>query len=125
MHLRRPPPSLVANAFGRFSYSVSIARGAFIIWKVGSRAVLKGKEKWSVTQFPPKSPRALHVFNHGWWRLAVGGWRRFAVGSWRFVVVGSGWQLVVGSRWRLAVGGWRLVAVAGRWSLGAVLKGGP
>ena len=47
-------------------------------------------------QFSQKSPRALHVLNHGWWQL---------------VVVGGGWW------WQVAVGGW--------WSLGAVLKGGP
>ena len=40
-----------------------------------------------------------HMFNHRWWRLAVGDWQ---------LVVGGGWQ-------RLVVGGWwRLVAVGGR-----------
>ena len=78
-------------------------------------------------QFSQKSPQALHVLNHGWWRLAVGGWRRLAVGGWRLalatggwwrlVVVGGGWWLVaVGSGWRLAVGRhWRLAAVGGWW----------
>ena len=60
-------------------------------------------------QFSQKSPRALHVLNHGWWRLTVGvggGWRRLVVGDWWLVAVGSGWQLAVGRRWRLAaVGG--------------------
>ena len=39
-----------------------------------------------------------HLFNYGWWRLAVGGW----------------WQLAVGGSWWLAVGGplgWVLRAV--------------
>ena len=42
-------------------------------------------------QFSQKSPRALHVLNHGWWRLAVGSWRRLAVGSWQ-LAVGGGWR---------------------------------
>ena len=46
-------------------------------------------------QFSQKSPRALHVLNHGWWRLAVGGWR-LAVGNWRLVAVGGWWRLAVG-----------------------------
>ena len=108
---------------------------------------LTEKKKCSVAQFSQKSPRALHVFNHGWWRLAVGGWRlavggdwRLAVGHWRLVVVGGGWWLAVGGwwwlvvvgRWRLvavgglrrlvAVGGWWGLAVGGWWSLGAVLN---
>ena len=37
----------------------------------------------------PKRLRVAHMFNHGWWRLAVGGW----------------WPLAAGS-WQLAVGGW-------------------
>ena len=74
----------------------------------------KKKEKVFRYQFSQKSPRALHVLNHGWWRLAVGGWRRLAaVGSWRLVVAGGWRRLVVGGWWRLAVGGsWRL-AVGG------------
>ena len=64
--------------------------------KEKSRAVLNGeKKKCSGTSFSTKSPRALHVPNHGWWRLAVGGWRRLAVGGWRRLAVGS-WQLAVG-----------------------------
>ena len=48
------------------------------------RAVLNGKKKVFQNQFSQKSPRALHVLNHGWWRLvAVGGWRLAAVGGWR------------------------------------------
>ena len=68
-----------------------------------------------------KRPRAAHMFNHGWWRLAIGGgwWRLAAVGGWR-LVVGGGCRLAVGGWWRLvAVGGWRW------WSLGAVPKGDP
>ena len=43
----------------------------------------KKKEKVFRYQFSQKSPRALHVLNHGWWRLvAVGGWRELAVGGW-------------------------------------------
>ena len=49
-----------------------------------------------------KRLRVAHMFNHGWWRLAVGGWR--------LVAVGGGWQ-------QLVIGDW--------WSLRAVLKGGP
>ena len=82
----------------------------------GTREVLtekKGKKKCSGTIFPKK---ALHVLNHGWWRLAVGGWR-LAVGGWQ-LVVGGGWRLVVGSGWQLAVGRrWRLAAVGGWRSL--------
>ena len=54
------------------------------------------------------------MFNHGWWRLAVGGWWRLPVGGWRLAAVGGSWQLVMGGWWRLAaVDGWRLVAVGG------------
>ena len=53
------------------------------------RAVLNRKKKVFRHQFSQKSPRALHVLNHGWWWLAVGGWR-LAVGNWRLVAVG-GW----------------------------------
>ena len=88
-----------------------------------------------------KRPRVAHMFNHGWWQLAVGGWWRLAVGGWRLatggwwrlvvgdwwlMAVGSGWRLAVGCRWQLAaVRDGRLVAVVGWWSLGAVPKGGP
>ena len=91
--------------------------------RIQVRVVLNGKKKVFQNQFSQKSPRALHVLNHGWWRLAVGGWRRLAVGSWqlavgggwwRLVVVGGGWWLVIGGWWRLAVvGSCRLVAVGG------------
>ena len=104
----------------------------FSLWCAGVSLTEKKKKSVPVSQ---KSPRALHVLNHGWWQLAVGGWR-LAVGSWQLAVgggwrrlvaggwwleaVGSGWQLTVGRRWRLAaVGGWRLVAVGG-WRLVAV-----
>ena len=68
-----------------------------------------------------KRPRVAHMFNHGWWRLAVGGWWRLAVGGWwRLVVFSGGWWLVIGGWWRLAVvGGWRLVAAGGWWRLAA------
>ena len=89
---------------------------------IACRGVLNGrKKKKPVSQ---KSPRALHVLNHGWWQLAVGGWRRLAVGGWRLAV--GGWQLatggwwplvVVGGGWWLAVGGWRRLAVVGSWRL--------
>ena len=55
-----------------------------------------------------KRPRVVHMFNHGWWRLAVGGWR---------LAVGGAWWLVIGGWWWLAVvGHWQLVA-AGSWRL--------
>ena len=74
------------------------------------------------------------MFNHGWWRLAVGGdWRwafggdcQLAVGGWWLAAVGGSWQLVMGGWWRLAavdgwqlvaVGGWRRLAVGGWWQL--------
>ena len=79
------------------------------------RAVLNGKKKSVPEQFSQKSPRALHVLNHGWWRLAVSGWRRLAVGSWQ-LAVGGGWWLVIGGWWRLVVDDWWLVAV-GSWRL--------
>ena len=56
-----------------------------------ARGVLNGKKKVFQNQFSQKSPRALHVLNHGWWRLAVG--------NWRLVAVGGGWW------WLAAVGG--------------------
>ena len=60
------------------------------------RAVLNGKKKVFRNQFSQKSPRALHVLNHGWWRLAVGGWQLVAVGCrWRLAAVGGGWRLAV------------------------------
>ena len=49
---------------------------------------LTEKKKVFRNQFSQKSPRALHVLNHGWWRLAVGGWRLVAVGGWRLAVGG-------------------------------------
>ena len=86
-------------------------------------------------QFSKKSPRALHVPNHGWWQLAVGGWRRLGLGSWQLPLDGGSWwltaRLVVGDRSSLAVSGgwWRLVvgvywrlAVDGSWRLAV---GGP
>ena len=55
----------------------------------------KARNVFLYTVFP-KRPRVAHMFNHGWWRLAVGGWWRLAVGSWR-LAVGGGWRrLVVG-----------------------------
>ena len=57
-----------------------------------TRAVLNGekkrKEKVFRNQSSQKSPQALYVLNHGWWRLAVGGWRLVAVGGWRLAVGG-------------------------------------
>ena len=53
------------------------------------RAVLNGKKKVFRYQFFQKSPRELHVLNHGWWRLAVGGGWWWAVGNWRLVAVRS------------------------------------
>ena len=53
------------------------------------RGVLNGKKrKKKSVPVSQKSPRALHVLNHGWWQLAVGGWRRLAVGSWQLAVGG-------------------------------------
>ena len=43
----------------------------------------------------PKRPRVAHMFNHGWWRLAVGGWWRLAVGAGQLAVGGGWWRLVV------------------------------
>ena len=58
---------------------------------IESRAVVNGeKKKVFRYQFSQKSPRALHVFNHGWWRLAVGAWWRLAVSNLRLAAVG-GW----------------------------------
>ena len=75
-------------------------------------------------QFSQKSPRALHVLNHGWWRLAVGGgWQLATGGGWRRLVVGGWWRLAVGGWSPLAVGGgWWLAVGGGWWSLGAVLS---
>ena len=60
------------------------------------RSLTQKKQSVPEPVFPKKSPRALHVLNHGWWRLAVGGWR---------LAVGGGWRLAVDGSWRLAVGG--------------------
>ena len=96
---------------------------------VTGRAVLKGKQKRTVTPTDTNVHREGPLFGHGtfskskvcgWWLVAVGGWRLAvggnwrAVGGWRLVGVG-GWQLAVGGSWR-AVGGWRLV-VGGWWRL--------
>ena len=78
---------------------------------------LTEKKKVFRYQFSQKSPRALHVLNHGWWQLAVGGWRLAAVGGWQ-LATGGWWRLVVvGGGWWLAVGGWRRLAVVGSWRL--------
>ena len=92
------------------------------LWSCPGRS-LTGKKKVFQNQFSQKSPRALHVLNHGWWRLAVGGWRLAVVGGWRsatggwwqLVVVGGGWWLVIGGWWQLAVGGWSPLAVGSGW----------
>ena len=82
----------------------------------------------------PKRPRVAHMFNHGWWWLAIGGWWRLAVGGdwplavaiwrlvavgggWRWLVVGDWWLVAIGSGWRLAVGRRRQVAAVGGWWL--------
>ena len=107
---------------------------------------LTEKEKKKSVPVSQKSPRALHVLNHGWWQLAVGGWRRLAVGSWQLAVDGGWWltvggwrhlavvgswrlvaaggwrRLVAGGWWRLVVGGWWRLAVDGSWRLAV---GGP
>ena len=72
-------------------------------------------EKKSVPKLQFCKNTACHMFNHGWWQLAVGGWRLVAVGgSWRRLVVGD-WRLVGVGGWRqLAVDGWRLVRPEGR-----------
>ena len=76
-----------------------------------------------------KRPRVAHMFNHGWWRLAVGSDWRLAVGDWRLAT--GGWWLGISGWWRLAVvggwsplavGGWRRLAVGGGWRLAV---GGP
>ena len=107
--------------------------------------LLRGKKsKCPKTAVFAKRQRVAHMFNHGWWRWAVGSWQlvavggwKLAVGNWRLVAVGGlrlvvvgGWQWAVGGGWRsaavggwllttggwwgLAVGGWRLMAV-GSW----------
>ena len=83
-------------------------------------------------QFSQKSPRVLHVLNHGWWQLATGGWWRLvvvgggwwlAVGGWRRLAVVGSWRLVAAGGWRrLVVGGWWRLAVDGSWRLAV---GGP
>ena len=67
-----------------------------------------------------KRPRVAHMFNHGWWRLAVGGDWRLAVGDWRLAAVSGGWpRLVVGDWWLVAVGSGCQLAVGHRWQLAA------
>ena len=61
------------------SNAIKPVRGLQIV----SGRSLTGKKKVFRNQFSQKSPRALHVLNHGWWRLAVGGWWWLAaVGGW-------------------------------------------
>ena len=76
------------------------------------RAVLNGKKKVFHNEFSQKSPRALHVLNHGWWRLAVGGWR-LAVGGWQLATGGWWRSVVVGGGWWLVIGGWLRLVVVG------------
>ena len=62
------------------------------------RGVLERKEKKVFLNGSfAERPCVAHMFNHGWWQLAVGGWWRLAVGDGRLVVVGGGW-------WWLAAG---------------------
>ena len=68
------------------------ATGTAVPFTAGcTMGVLNGKKKVFQNQFSQKIPRALHVLNHGWWRLAVGSWQ---------LAVGGGWW------WLAAVGGW-------------------
>ena len=61
-----------------------------------------------------KRPCVAHMFNHGWWRLAVGGgWRLVVGGDWRLVAIGGWWLVAIGGWRRLAVGGWWRLAVGG------------
>ena len=69
------------------------------------RGVLKKGKKVFLNGNFAKRQRVAHMFNHGWWRLAVGGWRLATCGWWRWVVVGGSWWLVIGGWWRLAVVG--------------------
>ena len=69
------------------------------------RGVLKrGKKKFLNGSFA-KRLRVAHMFNHGWWRLAVGGWQLVVGGHWRWLVVGGWWRLAVVGGWRLVVAG--------------------
>ena len=67
-----------------------------------TRAVLNGKKNPSGTWLFQKRPRVAHMFNHGWWRLAVGGWWRLPVAGCR-LVVGGGWRRLAAVT---AVGSW-------------------
>ena len=58
---------------GILASTMSIQRGTHFAYQATCRAVLDGKKKVFRHQFSKKSPRALHVLNHGWQRLAVGG----------------------------------------------------
>ena len=98
--------------------------------KIGPGGSLRERKKMFLNGSFAKILRVAHMFNHGWWQLAVGGWRlavgggwrRLVVGDWWLVAVGSGWQFAVRRRWRLAVGSWWRLVVGGWWSLGAVLN---
>ena len=60
-----------------------------------------------------KRRRVAHMFDHGWWRLALRSWWRLAVGGW-WLAVGSWWWLVaVGGGWWLVIGGWWFVVPGG------------
>ena len=55
-----------------------------------SGAVLKREKKVFLNGSFAKRPRVAHMFNHGWWRLAVGHWRLVAVsGGCRRLVIGG------------------------------------
>ena len=47
---------------------------------------------WTSYELEPKRLRVAQMFNHGWWRFAVGRQQSVAVGSWR-LVAGCGWSL--------------------------------
>ena len=54
------------------------------------RGVLTREKKVFLNGIFATRPHVAHMFNHGWWQLAVGGWWQLVVGGWR-LAVGGGW----------------------------------
>ena len=69
----------------------AIPRGMGTQIEAPARGFLKRGKKVFLNGSFAKRPRVAHMFNHGWWRLAVGGGgdRQLAVADWRLAAVGG------------------------------------
>ena len=80
---------------------VAVCVVQFCGWEQG--APYEEKKKCLNSSFA-KRPCVAQMFNHGWWRLAVGGWRLAVGGGWQWLAIG-GWSPLAVGGWWLAVGG--------------------